>query len=344
MLVGVLFPLDHGGPLPEVRLGGDQAQLPADHRVQSLLGHEQGDLVKGLGGGVLNHAVRLHVAEEGDLPPDVGGDGGVAAADQNVRLDAQAQELLDGVLGGLGLQLPGAGDLDNEGHVDEEHVPLGPLGPDLADGLQEGLGLDIAHGAADLADDHVHVVPGHGVDPAFDLVGDVGDDLDGGAQVVPPALPVQHGPVDFAGGNGAVAAEVLVHEALVVPQVQVGLRAVLGDEDLAVLIGAHGAGVHVDIGVEFLVPHPDAPLLQEPPQGGRADALAQARDHAAGDKYVFRCHTALLFFRSARSPPDCIYQVILSFGSPLVNGGPGRKKAEDGKSRPQQGLLAEPII
>ena len=228
--------------------------------------------------------------------------------------------------------------------MDEEHVPLGPLGPDLADGLQEGLGLDIAHGAADLADDHVHVVPGHGVDPAFDLVGDVGDDLDGGAQVVPPALPVQHGPVDFAGGNGAVAAEVLVHEALVVPQVQVGFRAVLGDEDLAVLVRAHGAGVHVDIGVEFLVPHPDAPLLQEPPQGGRADALAQARDHAAGDKYVFRCHTALLFFRSARSPPDCIYQVILSFGSPLVNGGPGRKKAEDGKSRPQQGLLAEPII
>ena len=71
------------------------------------------------------------------------------------------------------------------------------------------------------------------------------------------------------------------------PQVQVRLRAVVGDEDLPVLIGAHGAGVHVDIGVELLVAHPDAPLLQQPSQGRRADALSQAGHHAAGDKNEF---------------------------------------------------------
>ena len=32
-------------------------------------------------------------------------------------------------------------------------------------------------------------------------------------------------------------------------EVKVGLRAVLGDKDLAVLIGTHGAGVNVDVGV-----------------------------------------------------------------------------------------------
>ena len=166
--------------------------------------------------------------------------------------------------------------------------------PDLADGLQEGLGLDVAHGAADLGDDHVHVLLGHGVDPGLDLPGDVGDDLHRGAQVVAPALPVQDVPPHPAGADGGVAGEVLVHEALIVSQVQVGLGAVLGDEDLPVLEGAHGARVHIEVGVELLVPHPEAPLLQEPPQGRRADALPQAGHHTAGDKDEFRGHISLL--------------------------------------------------
>ena len=43
-----------------------------------------------------------------------------------------------------------------------------PLGGYLADGLQEGLGLDIAHGAADLDDGHIRVrcVRRHAVDAA----------------------------------------------------------------------------------------------------------------------------------------------------------------------------------
>ena len=288
LLVGVLLPLDHGAPLPQVRLVGDKAQLAAHHLVQALPGHQQRHLVEGLRSGVLDHAVRLDVAEQGDLPPDILRDRLVTAADQNVRLDAQGQQFLDGVLGGLGLQLAGAGDLHDQRHMDEQHVAHRPLRRHLADGLQEGLGLDIAHRAADLGDDHVHILALHGIDAAFDLVGDVGDDLDRCAQIVAPALAVQHGPVYLAGGDGAVAGQVLIHEALIVAQVQVRLRAVVSDEHLAVLIGAHGAGVHIDIGVEFLVPHPDAPLLQKPPQGRRADALAQARDHAAGDKYEFR--------------------------------------------------------
>ena len=189
------------------------------------------------------------------------------------------------MLGGLGLQLTAAGNLDDEGHMDEHHIAVGPLGRHLANGLQEGLGLNVAHGAADLRDDHVHVVGSHGVNAVLDLIGDVGDDLDRGAQIVAPALPVQHGPPDLAGGNGAVLRQILVHKPLVVPQVQVGLSAVLGDEHLTVLVGTHGAGVHIDIGVELLVADPDAPLLQQTAQGRRADALTQAGDHAAGDEY-----------------------------------------------------------
>ena len=64
--------------------------------------------------------------------------------------------------------------------MDEKHIPPGPLSGNLPDGLQEGLGLDIAYRAADFGDHRVHIFALHGVDPRLDFIGDVGDDLDGG--------------------------------------------------------------------------------------------------------------------------------------------------------------------
>ena len=79
--------------------------------------------------------------------------------------------------------------------MDVEHVVLAQVRAQLADGLQEGLALDVAHGAADLDDGHI-LVAGHAQDGTLDLVGDVGDHLHGAAQVVAPALLLDHGVVD----------------------------------------------------------------------------------------------------------------------------------------------------
>ena len=57
--------------------------------------------------------------------------------------------------------------------------------------------------------------------------------------------------------------QVLVDEALVVPEVEVGLAAVLGDEDLAVLARVHGARVDVDVGVELAHGDPEATAFEE---------------------------------------------------------------------------------
>ena len=101
---------------------------------------------------------------------------------------------------------------------------------------RKGCDFDVAGGAADLGDDDVGVgLLADRVDERLDLVGDVGDDLHGLAEVFAGALLVQHVPVDLAGGEVGELVEVLVDEALVVAEVEVGLRAVLGDEDLAVL-------------------------------------------------------------------------------------------------------------
>ena len=57
----------------------------------------------------------LDVAEESDLGDDVLADGQVGAAEDDVGLDADGAQLFDGVLGGLGLELGGGGDLAEGG-------------------------------------------------------------------------------------------------------------------------------------------------------------------------------------------------------------------------------------
>ena len=160
--------------------------------------------------------------------------------------------------------------------MDEDHVVPALLVGDLADRLQIGLALDIAHRTADLADHGVQVLFGHGVDAALDLVGDMGDDLYGAAQVFALPLPVQHVPIDLSGGDGGIGRQRLVGKALVVAEIQIRFRSVVGHEDLSVLIRAHGAGIDVQIGVELLVVHQQSARLQQTGQRRRADPLSQA--------------------------------------------------------------------
>ncbi|MDT4889364.1 hypothetical protein FQZ97_1260510 [compost metagenome] len=71
------------------------------------------------------------------------------------------------------------------------------------------------------------------------------------AEVVAAAFLLQHRLVDLAGGEVVGLLHARFNETLVVAQVQVGFGAVVGDEDLAVLEGRHGARVHVDVRVEL---------------------------------------------------------------------------------------------
>ena len=111
--------------------------------------------------------------------------------------------------------------------------------------------------------------------PPLDLVGDVRDHLHGLAEVVAAPLGGEHGGVDRAGRGVGVAGQALVDEPLVVPEIEVGLAAVVGDEHLAVLEGVHRPGVDVDVRVELLHRHPKAPRLEQTTEGGSGQPLAQ---------------------------------------------------------------------
>ena len=249
---------------------------------------DEGDVVEAVGVGRVDHGPDLDVAQVGDLALELGGDLVGAAADDHVGLDAAAAQLGDRVLGRLGLLLPRRADERHEGEVDVADVLAADVEAELPDGLEEREDLDVAHRAADLGDDHVDVVGGQDLDAALDLVGDVGDDLDGLAQVVAPALGGEHGLVDRAGRGVGVPGQALVDEALVVAQVEVGLTAVVGDVHLAVLEGVQGPRVDVDVGVELLDRHPQAPGLQESTEGCRGDPLAQRTGHTTRYEHMLR--------------------------------------------------------
>ena len=152
---------------------------------------------------------------------------------------------------------------------------------------RNGQALDVSDGAADLGDHDVDVGRVGGQrDPALDLVGDVRDHLHGRAQVLALALAADDLVVDRPGRVVRVPRQELVDEALVVAEVEVGLGAVLGHVDLAVLERAHRAGVDVDVGVELLERDPEAPRLEQPPERRRGDPLAQRRHNAPGHEHV----------------------------------------------------------
>ena len=140
---------------------------------------------------------------------------------------------------GFVLSSPVAASGGQQRHVDVQHVRAPDVLAHLADRLEERQALDVADRAADLDDHHVRVAVARDArDPLLDLVGDVRDDLDRAAEVVAAALLRDHGLVDAAGGHVGELGQVLVDEPLVVPEVEVGLGAVVGDEDLAVLVRA----------------------------------------------------------------------------------------------------------
>jgi hypothetical protein len=248
----------------------------------------EGDLVDVVGVDGADHGAGGHVAQQRDLGLQALGDGLVRAAHDDVGLDAAAAQLGDGVLCGLGLLLAAGADVGHEGEVDVAHVLSPDVLAELPDGLEEREDLDVAHGAADLGDHHVDVVVGQAGYATLYLVGDVGDHLHRLAQEVAPALLGDHRLVDRARGGIRVAMEVLVDEALVVAQVEVGLTAVLGDEHLTVLEGVHRARIYVDVRVQLLHGDPQAPALQEPPERRGREPLAQRGSHATRHEDVLR--------------------------------------------------------
>src|SRR3989304_2869008 len=79
----------------------------------------------------------------------------------------------------------------------------------------------------------------------------------------------------------------------VMSEVEVCFGAVIGNEHLAMLEGAHGTGIDVDIGVELEERYLEPPAFEESADRCGGQSLAERRNDAAGYEDVFR----ISFFR-----------------------------------------------
>ena len=186
--------------------------------------------------------------------------------------------------------------------MDQDRVFVADLPLKLADGFHKRLAFNIAYGAAHLDDgDPGFIVCEIPIEAALDLVGDVRDDLDRAAAVIAPPFLLQDGPENLSGGDVGVPVQIFINETLVVSQIQIGFRPVLGDEDLAMLDRVHGSRVDIDVGIELLHGHLISAGLEKPSQRRGGDPLAESGYYAACYEYIFYCHSVLL---SAVFPED----------------------------------------
>jgi len=197
-----------------------------------------------------DHFVFLQVAEKGDFLFQLGGQVPVRPAEEDVGLDTDLPQLVDAVLGRFGLELASGTQIGYQRDMDVQDVLPPHVVGKLTDGLQERQALDVAHRPPDLADHDVHPVRQRS-DGSFDFIRDVRYHLDRPAQIIPSALLHDDVVVDAPGREVIAPPDGHGREPLVVPEVEVGLRAVLRHVDLAVLVGIHRPRVNIDIGVDF---------------------------------------------------------------------------------------------
>ena len=134
--------------------------------------------------------------------------------------------------------------------MDVERVVARQFVLDLADRLEERQALDIADGAADLAQHEVERVIAV-EDEILDRVGDVRNHLNRGAEIIAAPLLGQDVLVDAAGGDAVRLGRGPPGEALVVAEIEIGLGAVVGHEHFAVLVRRHRSGIEIEIGIEL---------------------------------------------------------------------------------------------
>ena len=280
--------LHHLAPVRHAARAAVQAERVRRQVAKPLFLQNQRDFVDAGHCGQVEHRAFGDVAVDGDFVFDFVAYLMVGAADYGVGQYADAAQLADAVLCGLRLQLAGGGYVGQEGHVYIEGVVAPDFVPHLANRLKEGQPLYVAHRAADFHDyDFGGGLFGEAQDALFDGVRDMRDGLNRAAQKLPAPLAGYDLAVNPPRRYVGKAGQVHVHEPLVMPQIQVGLRTVVGDENLPVLIRRHGAGVDVEIGVELHQRHRYAAAFEDAPDGGDANPLADRADHPARNENYF---------------------------------------------------------
>src|SRR5689334_11812399 len=97
--------------------------------------------------------------------------------------------------------------------------------------------------------------------------------LHGLAEIVTPALASNDAFVNATGSQIVALRERSMSETLIMAEIQIGFGSVIGHKHLAVLEGAHGTGVDVQVRVELLQGNAQAATLKQASNRRRCNAF-----------------------------------------------------------------------
>ena len=291
LVFGILraFGLDaHFRPGGYIELAFFHAQFFERKPGEVLRVQSERDLVQIVRCYALDDAIPVDVAEHRQLLFGAVVERIVGTANDNIGLDTDILQFLDGVLRRLCLVLATHFYNGHERDVDIYGIALAELVAALTYRFEIRVALYIADHAAYLANDKICLLAVEAVQRALYLVGYVRNDLDGLAVVVAVALALDDRGVDLTARYIAVFRQVLIEKTLVMPEHEIALAAVVGDKDLAVLIRAEVQRVDVEIRVEL--DHIDriAARFEQHRHARRRYSLAKTGHNAAGHENVFR--------------------------------------------------------
>ena len=118
----------------------------------------------------------------------------------------------------------------------------------LTNGFDKRLALNITDGSTDFGNHYICIgfLSPH-VDKMLNLIGNMRNDLNRLAKILALTLTIQNIPVNLTTGKIGVLIQILINKTLIMSQVQIRLRTVIGNENFSVLIWAHGSRVNVHV-------------------------------------------------------------------------------------------------
>ena len=137
--------------------------------------------------------------------------------------------------------------------MDIQDILFADIFSELANSFQKGQAFNIADRSAYFCYGNIcSVMRSKAQNPFLYLISDVRNYLNSASEELSFSLFFYNRPVNLTCSNVALCRKILVNEAFVMSEVEIGFRSVAGNEDLSMLKWAHCAGVDVQIGVKLL--------------------------------------------------------------------------------------------
>ena len=124
----------------------------------------------------------------------------------------------------------------------------------LADGFKKRQAFNVANGAADFHKHEIIAVIAL-KNETLDGIGDMGNDLNSAAEIIAATLFRDDVLIDAASGDIVGFAGRASRKTLIMAEIQIGFRAVIGHKNLTMLVRTHRARINIEIRIKL--PQPD---------------------------------------------------------------------------------------